>query len=174
MQPWSSLCSGASVYHIMWDFVKYFVRYWAKTILNDFVTLKIRLRSPSSNLVSYLSWCFCVPNAVRIHQIFLQILSKNHLTYVAALNGLHYSIWKHGQGHQIWWDFIKYFFRYWVKTILNDIRDPDNKVNITQFELGLCLALVLLCIKFCEDMSNISSNIEQKPSCICCHLKWPS
>ena len=39
------------------------------------------------------------------------------------------------------------------------------------FKVSLCLALVLLCTKFGEDMPNISSDIARKPSCICCHLK---
>ena len=85
------------------------------------VTLKIRSRSPSSNLVFDLPWCFCVPNLVRRDQIFLQILSRNHRAYVVDLN---------------------------------DVCNPDNEVKVTQFKLGLCLALVLLCNIFGEDMSN--------------------
>ena len=52
------------------------------------VTLKIRSKSPSSNMVFVLHWCSCVPCLVRICQIFLQILSGNHLAYVVALNDL--------------------------------------------------------------------------------------
>ena len=53
------------------------------------VTLKIRSRSPSLNLVFFLTWCSCVPNLVRIHQVFLEILSdKNHLSHAVALNNL--------------------------------------------------------------------------------------
>ena len=104
------------------------------------VTLKMRSRSPSSNLVFVLPWCSCVPCLVRILQIFLQILSGNHLSYVVALN---------------------------------DLCDLENEVKVTQFELGLCLALVLLCTKFGEDTSNISSDIERKLSFTCCCPEWP-
>ena len=33
-------------------------------------------------------WCLCVPNLVSIHQIILQVLSGNHLSYPVALNDL--------------------------------------------------------------------------------------
>ena len=46
---------------------------------------------------------------------------------------------------------------------LNDLCDLEKEVKVTQFKLGLCLALVLLCIKFGENTSNISSEIEWKP-----------
>ena len=75
------------------------------------MTLEIRLRSQSSIFVSVLLWCLCVPNLVRIHQIFLQIFSGNHLSYPIALN---------------------------------DLSDLENKVKVTQIELGFRLALVLL------------------------------
>ena len=39
---------------------------------------------------------------------------------------------------------------------LNDLRDLENEVKVTQFKLCLRLALVLLCTKFGEDTSNIS------------------
>ena len=45
----------------------------------------------------------------------------------------------------------------------NDLCDLENKVKVTWFKHGLHLALVLPCVKFGEDMSNISSDIEQKP-----------
>ena len=45
------------------------------------VTLKLRSRSPSSNLIFVLPWCFCVSNLVKVRQIFLEILSGNHLAY---------------------------------------------------------------------------------------------
>ena len=48
--------------------------------------------------------------------------------------------------------------------------DLKNEVKITQFELGLCLALMHLCTKFGEDTSNISSDIERKQSFICRRL----
>ena len=35
---------------------------------------------------------------------------------------------------------------------LNDLCDLENEVKVTQFELGLCLALVLLCTIFGEDI----------------------
>ena len=44
--------------------------------------------------------------------------------------------------------------------------DLENVVKVNNFEFGLCLALVLLCTKFGEDMSNISPDIEWKASCI--------
>ena len=53
-------------------------------------------------------------------------------------------------------------------TALNDLCDLENKVNVTPFELGLCLALVLPCTEFGEDTSNISSDNELKPSFMCC------
>ena len=53
---------------------------------------------------------------------------------------------------------------------LNDLCDFENEVGVTQFEVGLRLALVLLCTTFGEDRSNISSDIERKPSCICRRL----
>ena len=74
---------------------------------------------------------------MRIRQIFLKILSGNHLSHVVALNVL--------------WDL-------------------ENEVKVTQFALGLSLALVLLCTMFGEDTSNISSDIEQQPSFTCCRL----
>ena len=47
-------------------------------------------RSPRSNLVFALPWCFMVPNLVRLPQIFLQILSRNHLAYVCLYNTITY------------------------------------------------------------------------------------
>ena len=47
---------------------------------------------------------------------------------------------------------------------LHEICDLENEVKVTQFELGFCLALVLQCTILGEDMSDISSDIEQKPS----------
>ena len=44
--------------------------------------------SPGLSLVFVLPWCFCVPYLVRISQIFLEILSGNHLLYVVAVNDL--------------------------------------------------------------------------------------
>ena len=56
-------------------------------------------------------------------QIFLDILSGNHLSYAV---------------------------------VLNTLCDSEIWVKVTQFELGLLLALVLLCTKFDEDKSNIA------------------
>ena len=70
-----------------------------------------------------LPWCSCVLYLVRIHQIFLEILSGNHLSYAVAL-----------------------------KCLCN----LENEIIVTRFELGLHLVLVLQCTKFGEDKSNIS------------------
>ena len=45
---------------------------------------------------------------------------------------------------------------------LNDVHNNKNEVKVTRFELGLCLGLAVLCTKFCESLSNISSDIERK------------
>ena len=58
---------------------------------------------------------------------------------------------------------VKYFFRYWAETILNDLHDIKNKAKVTQCKLGLRLNLVILYTKFGEDTSNISSDIELYP-----------
>ena len=64
-----------------------FFRYWAETIFHmlstwmTFVILKLRSRSHGSKIIFVLPWCFCVPNLVKIRQIFLEILSGNHLAY---------------------------------------------------------------------------------------------
>ena len=108
------------------------------------VTLKLWLRSPGSNLVFAMSWCSCVPNFVRMHQIFLQILSGNHFSHVIALNDLGYL---------------------------------ENEVEVTRFELGHTVFILPWC--FCVPNlvtifpSNICSDMEYKPSFICCQLKWP-
>ena len=60
----------------------------------------------------------------------------------------------------MWWEYIKYLFRYSVETIFrNDLCDLENKVKVTQFELGLRPAVVFLCTKFGEDTWNISADI---------------
>ena len=46
---------------------------------------------------------------------------------------------------------------------LNDLRDLENEIKVTRFYLGLHLALVPLCTKFSETLSNISSDIKPKP-----------
>ena len=57
---------------------------------------------------------------------------------------------------------------------LNDLCDLEIEVKVTQFKLGLHLALVLLCTKFGEDTSYISSDIERKPFFTCHRLKMTS
>ena len=108
------------------------------------LTLKMRSRSNNSNLVFVLPWCSCVPYLVRIRKIFLQILSGNHLAY-----------------------HLSYVLAF------NNLCDLENEVKVTLFELGLRLVLVLQCTKCCKDKSNISWNIEQKPSFISHRPKWP-
>ena len=48
--------------------------------------------------------------------------------------------------------------------VLNALCDLEIWFKVTQFQLGLLLALVLLCTKFGENKSNVSRDIEQKPS----------
>ena len=57
--------------------------------------------------------------------------------------------------------------------ILNDLCDLEKKVKFMRFKLGIRHNLLVLCTKFCEDMSNISLDTERKPSFICFRLKWP-
>ena len=47
---------------------------------------------------------------------------------------------------------------------LNDLHDLQKKVKVTQLELDLRLAMVLLCAKFGECTLKTSSDIEQEPS----------
>ena len=54
---------------------------------------------------------------------------------------------------------------------MNDLCDLENEVKVTQFKLGLRLALVLLCTTFGEDALNISSDIEWESSFMCRRLK---
>ena len=117
-----------------------------------FMSLKTRSRSPGSKLVFALPWCFCIPYFVRLCQIFLQILGINHFNWPTwpwkQSKGHEVRIWSsHCNVYQIWWDFIKYLFKYWAKNILNDLHDLENKVEVIWFKLGLCLALVLLYTK---------------------------
>ena len=55
--------------------------------------------------------------------------------------------------YQIWWEYIKYFFRYWVETIFHRLLPSMTsvtlkiEVKVTRFELGLRLVLVLKCTK---------------------------
>ena len=85
----------------------------------------------------------CAPNLVRIRQIFLEIMSGNHLTYVVALNNL--------------------------CDLENKVEvtrfEPDLHLAMvllctkfgqdTSIEPDLHLAMVLLCTKFGQDTSNI-------------------
>ena len=45
---------------------------------------------------------------------------------------------------------------------LNDPHNLENNVKDTRYELGLCLALVVLCTEFGEILSNIYSDFERK------------
>ena len=102
-----------------------------ETILNDLCDLEKKVKVMKFKLgirqALLLLW---------IHQIFLEILSRNHHSYVVALN---------------------------------DLCDLENEVKVTRLEGCLRLALVLLYTKFGEDTTNVSSNIERKPSFIICH-----
>ena len=104
---------------------------------------------------------------MRIHQIFLQILSINHLSYAVALNdlsdlennvmvtwfklGLRLNLvllgTKFGKDTSNISSEILSGNQLSYSVALNDLCDLENKVKCTQFVLGLCHALVLLCIK---------------------------
>ena len=87
VQTLYSSCAAAPVHQIWLGYVKYFFRYWAETIFfmlstwMTYVTLKLRSRSPGSNMIFVLPCCFCVPKLVKIPQIVFEILSRNHLAY---------------------------------------------------------------------------------------------
>ena len=53
--------------------------------LNDLCDLEKKDTVMRFNLVSALPWCLCVTNLVRLHQIILQLLSRNHFSYPIAL-----------------------------------------------------------------------------------------
>ena len=53
-----------------------------------FVTLKIRSSSPSSIFVFALPWCLCVPNSLKVHYIFPQIMRGNHLAHVDIISNI--------------------------------------------------------------------------------------
>ena len=149
------------------------------------MTSKIGSSSPGSNLIFALPWCFCVRTLVRIHQICLQILSGYHLSHDLALNDLENKIkvtqFELGFHHALVLPCTKLgedtsnsnfqimsgnHLQYVVA--LNDLCDIENKFSVTLFELGLRLALVLLCKIFGEDTSIISSDIEWKPAVCRC------
>ena len=119
--------------------------------------------------------CFCVPILVRIRQIFLEILSGNHLSYAVALNDIcdlgnevKVTWFKLGCG-LLWCSCVLYLVR--IRKIilqilrgnhlsyavaLNDLCDLENKVKVTQLKLDLRIAFVLLCTKFGKDTSSMS------------------
>ena len=109
----------------------------------------------------------------KIHLIFPHMLSGNHLAYVAISNDLHghniqtlFLPCHVASVYEIWWEFVKHFFRYRAENILNDFKWPsdlENEVKVTRFHLVLRLALVPLGAKFSEIASNISSDIKRKP-----------
>ena len=119
VRTWSSPGPDAFVYQIWWGYITYFFRYWAETILSGLHGLENKVKFTWFILVFNLPWCFCVQKFVKIHKIFPQLLSGNHLAYVA---------------------------------ILNDLCDLKNKVKVTRFELGFCLAMGPLCAKFSESL----------------------
>ena len=152
------------------------------------VTLKIRLRTPGQILVFVLPWCFCVPNLVRIHQIVLQVLSGNHISYLVALNDLRdlenkvkVTRFKLGFRHALMLPCTR--FGEHTSNISSDIKQKpflinsngllglEIKVKITKFNLCFHLALVPLCTEFGEITSDISYNILRKPSSISSHPK---
>ena len=153
VQTWSSTCPGASLYQLWWGHLEYFSRYRAQTIFHvslfwmTFVTLKIRSRSPSLNLL------FCLPLVLWSTKFneTLSNISPEVERKLAILNELEWPLWpwKEGQGHevqswsspcpgasvyQIRWGYVKYFFRYWEENhlsyavTLNDLCDLENKM----------------------------------------------
>ena len=154
------------------------------------VTSEIRSRSPSSNLVFAMPWCFCVPELVRIHQTFLQVLSQNHLLYAVTLNDLcDLKIRSRSPGSNLvfvlpwcfWVPILVRIYQIFLQIMsgnhlsyavaFNDLCDLGNKVKVTRFKLGLCHALLLLCTRIGEETSHISSDIERKPSFTCCRFE---
>ena len=55
---------------------------------NDLCDLENKVKVTQLNLLFVLPWCFCAPNLARIHQIFIQIFSRNHLSHGITLNDL--------------------------------------------------------------------------------------
>ena len=144
-------------------------------LLNDICDLGNEVKVTRFELGCGLPWCSCVIYLVRICQIFLEVLSLNHLSYGVTLNdlcdleneikvtwfelGLHRALVLicpniFEETSNISSDIAQNHPPYLVH--LNDFCDPENEVKVTQFELGLCLAPVLLCTIFGEDESNIS------------------
>ena len=131
-----------------------------------FMTLKKISRSGGSKMVFEMLWCFCVLNLVRIHKIVLQILNGNNLLCVVNLNDL---CTKFGDDKSnISSDIEQKPLSYAVA-----LKDLENMIKVILFELGLCLALVLLCTTFGEDASNISSDIQRTPSFTWRRLECP-
>ena len=124
---------GEDMSNIYWDIE------WKPSFMSSpwmtFVTLKVKSRSPSSNFIFGLPWCFCVPNLVRIDQIFLEILSRNHLAYhlsyisspsmtpvtlkMRSMSLGSNLVFALSSVYQIWWGYVKYLLRYWAETIFH-------------------------------------------------------
>ena len=140
-----------------WGYIIYLFRYWAETIFQYdhikmiSVTSKIRSRSTGSNLVFTMPWCFSVPNLVRIHQLFLQILSGNHLSHAVALKWplwprkLKVKVTRFELGCRLalvllctknWWGYVKYFPRYLAETILSTPTRTMLEDNTSRFSNG--------------------------------------
>ena len=144
------------------------------------MTLKIRSRSRGSILVSAFvllpSW-FPLSISKNIWRILTKFGTQKQLL-CDEYQGWTLWLWPSFQGHEghlsslkwfplnIWrnisWSPTSFGTR-WYAVALNDLYDFENEIKVTWFEHGLRPALVLLCTKFGEDMSYISSDIEQKP-----------
>ena len=116
----------------------------------------MRSRSRGSILVSALPRCLCVPRAETISNDFKWPLwptkwCQGHLVQIWSLPCPSASV------YHIWW---------------GDLCDLENKIKVTQLKAELWHALVFLFPKYGEEMSNISSDIAQKPSAICRPLEW--
>ena len=84
------------------------------------VTLKMRSRSPSSNLVYVLPQCSCVPYLVRMSQIFPEILSGNHMPLYLML-----SVTLKFRSRSPSSNFV--FFLHWCFCVPNVVRTSKNK-----------------------------------------------
>ena len=134
---------AAFVHQISWGFVRYFLKYWAATTFH----------------VIALNDLCDLENEVKV----------THLNFVFILHWC-CCVPKLLRIRQLFLQDIEWKLAYVVD--LNDLCDTENEIKVTQFKLGLCLALILLCTIFGEDKSNISSDIEWKQSFICCRLEW--
>ena len=146
----------------------------------SFVKLKRISRSWGSNLGFAMPWWFCLPNLVRRSRISLQILSRNHLSYV-CVRAL-YDLSKMGSKSpgsnlasvlpwgfcvpnlvRICQIFLQLLCMKPFQINLNDFRDLKNEIKVMRFELGLCLAMGPLCTELRESLSSSSSDIGRKP-----------